>query len=133
MNEESIELIQRLKKHQKSDKKILKYALKQNYGNVKINKHILELRKIEYSLGRSQKFIEAQRVKEEIEKLQKHRVEQHFMEQIKKDRESKEKLGVEHKKEMKTLLNKFTEHEKGLQSFFSLLALLLDLEEHGPL
>ena len=114
LNEESIELIQRLKSHQSEDRKVLKYALKTNYGNVGINKQILELRKVEYALGQSQKFIEAHRIKEQIEMLQKQRVAQHFMKQIKKDKEAREKLDIEHKKEMKHLLNKLAMRKTSL-------------------
>ena len=106
LNESSIAMIDALKLQQLEDQRVLKYALKSACGNARINKRILGLRKIEYSLGQSQKFLEAQGVKEEIEALQKRIGAQYFDRKMVKDRSIRQQLGNQHKKEMKQLLNK---------------------------
>ena len=106
LNESSIVNIDALKLQQSEDQRVLKYALRSSFGGARINKHILSLRKIEYSLGQNKKFMDAQRVKEEIEALQRNKVQQCIQEKMYKDRGVKEQLVQQNKLEMRQLLNK---------------------------
>ena len=126
LNDDSVSFVQRLKQNHCEDRKILTFALKESYGTARINKRILDLRKMEFALGRSKQFVEAQQVKELIERLQKGKAEQHFAAQLEKDSSAKQQLDKEHKQELRGLLNKLALRKTKLYKNFQ--AELLKLE-----